>query len=120
MSREVITEIENRKDFHDLLCNDKVVIIKFGAEWCKPCKKIKSLFYNQISQLNPNILIGDIDVDESFDVYAFLKAKRMVNGIPSIIAYKKYNENYIPDLSVTGANETAIINMFNEIKYWDV
>jgi len=120
MTREVFTHIDNRQQFHEILCQNKIVVIKFGADWCGPCKKIKDLFYNKIMNLNSQILVGDVDVDESFDVYAFLKSKKMVNGIPVILAYKANNESFIPDLSVTGTNETEIINFFNEINRWEI
>ena len=33
-----------------------------------------------------NVICADIDIDENFDVYTFLKSKRMVNGIPAVLA----------------------------------
>ena len=38
-----------------------------------------------------NILCGDLDVDDNLDVYAYLKVKKMVSGIPVLIAYFKGN-----------------------------
>ena len=38
-SKDIITSIENRNDFFNLLeVNPGLIIIKFGATWCKPCK----------------------------------------------------------------------------------
>lgn len=59
-----------------------------------------------------NVTCYDVDVDDSFDLYAFLKSKRMINGIPVILAYKKGNTSFAPDLSVTGANAESITNFF--------
>jgi hypothetical protein len=55
---------------------------------------------------------GDIDVDESFDFYALLKNKKMVNGIPVILCYKKGNSTYIPDDMITGAEPNALHAFF--------
>jgi thiol-disulfide isomerase/thioredoxin len=119
MNRSIITEIEDRKQFHDILKNNNSFILKFGAEWCGPCKKIKTLFYDLVNTLPSDVLVGDIDVDHSFDIYAFLKSKKMVNGIPVILGYKRDNENYIPDASVTGTNINEINNFFETIKSWE-
>ena len=38
----IITKITDRKHFQELLeSNPGVFIIKFGAEWCEPCKMIE-------------------------------------------------------------------------------
>ena len=52
-----------------------------------------------------------VDVDDCFEIYAFLKTKKMVNGIPVILCYQKGNLNYIPNDSVVGADVNQI-NMF--------
>jgi hypothetical protein len=54
------------------------------------------------------VVCADIDVDECFDLYSFLKSKKMVNGIPAILAYYKNNLNYIPSDSVLGANAEQV------------
>lgn len=118
MNRPIISEIEDRKQFHDILVNPNILILKFSADWCAPCKKIKKQFYDLVATLPQDILVADVDVDESFDIYAFMKSKKMVNGIPVILGYKKENETYIPDASVTGANEDDINQFFNTIKSW--
>jgi hypothetical protein len=61
-----------------------------------------------------NVQGAIIDVDESFDVYSFLKSKKMVNGIPVVLAYYKGNFNYIPDTSVIGADKKQLLAFFQE------
>ena len=38
------TEIDSREEFYHLIknMNPGIIVIKFSAEWCGPCKKIKS------------------------------------------------------------------------------
>ena len=98
-----------------LKMNPGVFVFKFGAEWCKPCQMIKKHIDN-VSLVVPNnntMYIYSVDVDECFDVYAYLKQKKMVSGIPALLAYKKGNSYFVPDASVSGTNETDINNFFN-------
>ena len=110
-NKEIITQFENRQAFLDLLAkNPGLVIVKFGASWCGPCKKIEENLHNFFMSSPSNVICADIDVDESFDLYSCLKSKKMVNGIPVVLCYKKGNVSYIPDDSITGAD----INLLNQ------
>jgi thioredoxin-like negative regulator of GroEL len=110
-NKEIITQFENRQAFLDLLAkNPGLVIVKFGASWCGPCKKIEANLHNFFMSSPSNVICADIDVDESFDLYSCLKSKKMVNGIPVVLCYKKGNVSYIPDDSITGAD----INLLNQ------
>jgi thiol-disulfide isomerase/thioredoxin len=93
--------------------NSKHTILKLTANWCRPCKTIKDLSIQQVANLsNTSIECYEIDVDESLDFYAFMKQKRMVNGIPVFLFYKKGNLDFAPDDSVTGANPPDILSFF--------
>ena len=105
----------DRNIFFELLkINPGVFVFKFGAEWCKPCQMIKKQI-NDISLVIPDnvMYIYNVDVDECFDVYAFLKQKKMISGIPTLLAYKKGNTYFVPDASISGINENDINNFFN-------
>jgi len=105
VTKEVISVFENRNDFLKLLkVNPGLVIVKLGATWCGPCKKIAHIVEAFFASSPQNVICADIDVDESIDLYSYLKQKRMVNGIPVILMYKKGNVSVVPDDSVTGAD----------------
>lgn len=113
MSKEVISEIANKDSFFYLLNNNPgLIILKLGAEWCGPCKKIKNVVHGFFATSPPEVVCGDIDIDKSFEVYSFLKSKKMVNGVPVILCYKKGNSTYIPDDSITGANPVELHQFF--------
>ena len=113
MSKEILTFFENRQTFLNLLNrNPGLVIIKFGATWCGPCKKIEQNVQDFFNSSPANVVCCVVDVDESFDLYSVLKSKKMVNGIPVILCYKKGNTTYIPDDSVTGADINALNSFF--------
>jgi thiol-disulfide isomerase/thioredoxin len=105
MPKTIITKIENRTVFLNLLKdNPGIIILKFGASWCKPCKLIETPVYNFFGSSPDNVICGDIDVDDSFDVFSYLKTKKMVSGVPTLLCYKKGNITYIPDDSVSGSD----------------
>lgn len=121
-SREIIEELDVDQ-FKDVLQNigNKIIILKFSADWCKPCKKIQPLVHGNFCKLNDTFIIFDIDIDETMDLYYALKTKKMVNGIPSILAYygnetRDMKHWFIPSDSVIGGDETEVIKFFDRCK----
>jgi len=113
MSKEIITEIENRDAFFHLLKhNPGLIVLKLSANWCGPCNKIKPAVHGFFGCAPEEVICGDIDIDKSFDFYSFLKSKKMVNGIPALLCYKKGNNTYIPDDIVTGSDSNALHEFF--------
>jgi thiol-disulfide isomerase/thioredoxin len=113
MSKKVVSEIANRDAFFTLLShNPGLIVIKLGAEWCGPCKTIKPSVHGFFASSPAEVVCADIDVDKSFNFYSFLKTKKMVNGIPVLLCYKKGNNTFIPDDTVTGSDPTALHNFF--------
>jgi thiol-disulfide isomerase/thioredoxin len=110
------TTISNKDDFIRIIKdNKKTVVFKFGADWCGPCKKISrdiELFKESIIY-NENIVWFDIDVDESVEIFGMLKTKRIVNGVPAVLAYFSDNNTIYPDEFVLGANKDHIYSLFS-------
>jgi thioredoxin 1 len=113
LSKEIISEISNRDSFFHLLNNNPgLIVIKLGAQWCGPCKQIKHIVNGFFASSPLDVVCADIDVDESFDFYSMLKSKKMVNGIPVLLCYKKGNITFIPDDIITGSNPTELHHFF--------
>jgi thiol-disulfide isomerase/thioredoxin len=111
--REVIANIEKLSDVVNCLQNNPgVFIMKLGAEWCGPCKRIEGLVHACMAQAPSNVQCAVVDVDDAIEVYSFLKKNRVVNGIPAILGYYKGNLNYIPDEVVIGADQNQVISFF--------
>lgn len=124
-----MTSLETRQDLINLLSNTdyEYTILKFTAGWCGPCQKIHNDLHNIVSNMNTKFESQsnkfqyiEVDVDENFDLYAFLKSKKMVKGIPTIFLYKKdeYIKNdtehlYIPQSSTSGTNLNNITHLFS-------
>jgi len=103
VSQEVI---ENRQDLASLLqCNTDMVILKFGAEWCGPCKKIDHIVHEYMERMPNTMTCMVLDIDECFDIYAYLKSKKVTPSIPVLLAYKSGNTNACaPDHVMIGSD----------------
>jgi len=96
--------------------NPGIIILKFSAEWCKPCQTIKQYVHNKMKTMPKNALCITIDIDESLDLYSFLKQKKMLRGVPSLLCYhKNYDEDhpFIPKHSISGSNTKEIDRFFH-------
>ena len=116
--RKVINEmsvLELQKIQASMPKTNSLIIIKFGADWCGPCKKIAPLYYEFIKTAPEEIIFADIDVDDNLDLYINLKRNKMVSGIPVFLAYYagvKRDKWFIPDDSVVGADEKVVLEFF--------
>jgi len=111
--REVITNLDKLSDFSKCLEeNPGVFIMKLGAEWCGPCKRIEGLVKSCMDQAPANVQCAVIDVDDALEIYSFLKKNRVINGIPAILGYYKGNLNYIPNDVVIGADQNQVVAFF--------
>jgi thiol-disulfide isomerase/thioredoxin len=115
-------DINTCDEFKNILNNavilNQIIILKFGANWCKPCELIHSQVSNCIQHMDHNILFYNIDIDENLDLYVKLKSKKMISGIPALLAWFPVNriidnEWFIMSESVSGTNNNDI-NIFFE------
>jgi thioredoxin 1 len=107
----------DKKTFLDKLENkSSPLIIKFSAVWCGPCKKIQPIVdnYHPICE-QKNIEFIEIDIDDSIDLFAFMKRKRILTGVPSIIYYTEDNNDVYPDDSVVGGDTQKVTEFFDRI-----
>ena len=113
MPNDIIIEL-NRTQFQQLLeVNPGYIIIKFTAEWCKPCKKIKAGVEKWFTYFPKEFQCVELDVDENDDIYAYFRKNKIVAGIPAILAYKAGNLTIGPNYSVLGSNMEQINRMFH-------
>jgi thioredoxin 1 len=113
ITKDVICVFNSRDEFLEILkVNPGLIVVKLGATWCGPCKRIAHIVEAFFASSPNSVVCADIDVDESFDFYSFLKSKRMVNGIPAILCYKRGNIGFAPDDMVTGADPGALDAFF--------
>tara|TARA_A100001015_G_C14904639_1_gene677773 strand:- start:419 stop:826 length:408 start_codon:yes stop_codon:yes gene_type:complete len=115
-------EFNDRNEFLQTISNNtnKISLFKFTATWCKPCQKIKNDVNRMVSYLKDHIVCYELDIDENFDVYAFLKSKKMLNGVPSVLIYYPTNNSYVSDLSLCGSDLNNYKNLFLQINNYKI
>lgn len=110
----VITKVSNSEQFQELVeKNPGLIIIKFGASWCGPCKMIEQTLYTSFAQMPENVQPILIDIDQCPDLYSFMSKMRIFKGVPALLCYYKENITPYPDDMVIGA-DIPQINMFFE------
>jgi len=108
-------EIESIEELQNILnANPGIVIIKFSATWCSPCKRAAPHINAAIANLPNTYKVYFLDIDESLEIYAYFKTKRMVSGIPSMIAWRKGNTTPIPDNMVSSSDTKQIDAFFQK------
>ena len=108
----------DRNDFLAILkSNQGVMIFKYTADWCKPCKTIKTLVDSHFETLSSeNTRCFEVDIDDNFDLFAYMKKKKMMKGIPTLMAYKQGTTSFIPDDSISGTDVNEIIAFFSRCR----
>ena len=98
-----IVYLTNRSDLKLFLKNHSVVIVKIGATWCGPCKKIQPYIEQYYSELN-NVSLVVVDADQGSDICSYLKIK----SLPTLLNYVDGSPHDI----LTSSNINEVKNFF--------
>lgn len=77
-----MTQKVNDENLQSFLETDKLVILKFGAEWCSPCRMIEPII-EELSE-DADISVGSINVDDNPES----SMKYGIRSIPAIYFIK--------------------------------
>ena len=99
-------------------------VIKFSAEWCKPCQELKER-YNQLAQNYQNIVFVDIDIDnDDSDNTIKISEYFKVSNLPTILVVKSegtlpssQNVDNIVINKSEGKDLSALIYFLNNLNY---
>lgn len=58
-----------KEEFNNSLTDNRLVIAKFSACWCGPCRLVKPIF-EQLASENRDVRFIEVDIDESAEVAA--------------------------------------------------
>jgi len=73
----------NDGNLEEFLKTDKLVVLKFGANWCSPCRMIEPII-KELAEENSDISVGSVDVDNNPEA----STKYGIRSIPAIYFIK--------------------------------
>jgi hypothetical protein len=104
----------NRQDFYKKLDeNSSILVVFVTGSNCIPCERAKPIVQTKMENCTYRMI--HIDREKDSDIYAALRAKKQIKGVPSLLAYQAGNYTLIADLSVSGSNPSAIEEFFEQI-----
>jgi hypothetical protein len=104
----------NRQDFFkELDHNDSILVVFVTGSNCAPCERAKPLVYEKMKTSSYKMI--QLDRDKDADIFSALRTKKQVKGVPTLLAYQAGNYTLNADLSVSGANPSAIEEFFDQI-----
>lgn len=71
------------KNFKELVAENEIAVVKFGAVWCGPCKMIEPVL-DAVSEQKPNVTIAKLDVDNDGEI----ASEFQVMSLPTTIFFK--------------------------------
>jgi|TARA_X000000368_G_C23041390_1_gene717090 thioredoxin 1 len=101
----MVTLLKTRAELKNHVKKHDVVIVKFKAEWCGPCKKVAP-HIKTLMETFKKINYVEVDVDEGSNIASYLK----IRTIPTIISYVNGDIHEI----LSSSNQTDITNFFKK------
>ena len=98
----------NREELKQVLDNNEYVVLKFGAEWCGPCKQIAPVLEQLANEYQDRIKYVSIDVEESTEITAEYK----IRNVPTIIFIKK---GEIQDKAVGSISRNTLVEKIEKL-----
>jgi thioredoxin 1 len=103
-------KIKNEIELKDAIGENDAVVVKFGADWCGPCRVIEKSIENIEQSYVDTALFLEVNVDEADEDFV---ANSGIRNIP-VLQYFKNGE--MVDKTVGLITEQDIINKIKELK----
>ena len=92
-------------NFKEVLANNAVVVVDFGAAWCGPCKSLQPVIDKIATAYE-----GKVDIEESPET----TEEFAIRSVPTILFFK--NGEMVPGKKIVGAtSEAKITAIIDEI-----
>ena len=96
--------------FKEVLANNAVVVVDFGAAWCGPCKSLSPVIDKIATAYEGRAAVGKVDIEESPET----TEEFAIRSVPTILFFK--NGELVPGKKIVGAtNEAKITAIIDEI-----
>ena len=95
-------------ELNEILSANKLVVLKFSAEWCGPCKRIQDDMEKLANANRGKIAFCHIDVDEA----QAIAAEYNISAMPTL----KFIKECKVVSEIVGADVSSIIKKVGELK----
>lgn len=107
--------IKTKDELLDILKkNPGIIVLKLGAEWCGPCKRIEPAVNKFFDMDIPNCYCIKIDVDESINLFAMYKRFRVLNGVPGLLCYTQEQDDIFPEIVCNSGDIKEVEKFFED------
>ena len=72
------------------------VLVHLGASWCRPCQRVKPIWAAQESNISQKVLVRNVDIDNSIELFSRLKRARVITGVPASLVYTSLGDTKSP------------------------
>ena len=111
---QLSSTLKSRQELQDVLKhNPGIIIIKLGADWCGPCKRIDPIVKEYFNKSGNNCLCITIDIDESLDIFAMYKRYKVLVGVPGLLCYTQDEDSIYPNFVCNTGDPEKVIEFFN-------
>lgn len=102
-----VIHVESNEKYLEYLGCDSLVVVKFSADWCGPCKRIAPVYESLSSEYGDAVFLHvDIDLD--------IEDAKSVRGVPAFKFYKggKLRKEF------AGANVSMLKDTVEDLYYF--
>lgn len=103
-------KIKTKEELDKFLESGNCVIIKFGAQWCGPCRALENTIKSLTIEETDGVQFAEIDVDEADEE---LVEEYSVRSIPVLVYFK---DRLIADKTVGLVSKQQLLNKIEYVK----
>jgi len=96
------------ENFDEILKNNPVVMVDFGATWCGPCKQLAPVVDEIAKEYEGRVAVGKADVEECDEITARFR----IRNVPTVLFFKN---GELKDKSVGAVPKSSLTDKLNAL-----
>ena len=96
------------ENFDEILKNNPVVMVDFGATWCGPCKQLAPVVDEIAKEYEGRVAVGKADVEECTDITMRFR----IRNVPTVLFFKI---GELKDKSVGAVPKNSLTDKLNAL-----
>lgn len=96
------------ENFDEILKNNPVVMVDFGATWCGPCKQLAPVVDEIAKEYDGRVAVGKADVEECTDITSRFR----IRNVPTVLFFKN---GELKDKSVGAVPKNSLTDKLNAL-----